>query len=815
MEVGRGRSRFDSCKYRPSPHSRTRVANATPFRAPARGQYIRLDRNGQMKIRTKLGVAMCAVLAFETVTLEYVYLSSSRERQRRVQSMQTDALQPLGQVIRMVQALAFLNASIVEGTLDDKMTEQTNARISESADALQREIVVYEREMSIAVQPEMQRILRLAGALDDQSKRETEAIPAAKREAAQVVAGISKITSDTKRNDRVVAGAAYRTDVLPHLARLQSSLDILSALQHEQGQFVVAQLLDLQRADARTFAVTAVVSMLLGVIAMVFLGRAIVQPVQTLITATEHVTQGDLNARIDVSSRDEIGALARSFQGMTDRLRQSQREIEDSTHMLRESQRNLAHAQQLAEVGSWSWDIRTNALAWSDQQFRMFGLEPGSVAPTLDTYFSFVHPEERAFITESLDHALKSRQPLDYQQRVVRRDGTIRIIHAHGEIITDADGTPVRMVGVGQDITDRVGAEQALRESDERFQLAMLATNDALWDRTPGSKDIWWSDGFFRLFGYAPDAIAYTPESWIGLIHPEDRANVSRTLDEFLASDHAVWTCEYRFRRADGVYAWVFDRGYAVREGGRARRLIGSMMDITARKEAERMKSDFVSFVSHQLRTPLSGMNWMLELAQDTPDLPPIAQDYIAEARASAERLGGLVNDLLDVSRLESGRLVLTIESVDMGALTLSVVDENRALVAAKGHRVVLELGDAVPSVSADAQLLRQAVANLVSNAIKYTPPGGTIVVALGQENGHVRWTVKDSGIGIPAGGQSRLFEKFYRADNALAMETEGTGLGLHLVRLVIEQLGGTVWCDSEEGKGATFGVALPAVAAV
>jgi PAS domain S-box-containing protein len=354
------------------------------------------------------------------------------------------------------------------------------------------------------------------------------------------------------------------------------------------------------------------------------------------------------------------------------------------------------------------------------------------------------------------------------------------------------------------------GSQQALNTSDERFQIAMLATNDALWDWVPGTSVVWWSDGFLRLFGYESETVERTVDFRVGLIHPDDRSTVQRSIGEFLTSDRTIWMEEYRFRRADGSYAWVFDRAYVVRDAGAPRRMIGSMMDITTMKDAERMKSDFVSFVSHQLRTPLSGMNWMLELANDIPDLPAAAREYIGEARESAQRLGGLVNDLLDVSRLESGRLVLNLEPIALDVLTQSVLDEARALVHEKKHRIVIESADRAPTIQADAQLMRQVVANLVSNAIKYTPPGGTIVVGVARRNGVVRWTVKDSGIGIPKAAQARLFEKFFRADNALAMETEGTGLGLHLVRLIIEQFGGTVWCDSEERQGATFGFALP-----
>jgi signal transduction histidine kinase len=173
-------------------------------------------------------------------------------------------------------------------------------------------------------------------------------------------------------------------------------------------------------------------------------------------------------------------------------------------------------------------------------------------------------------------------------------------------------------------------------------------------------------------------------------------------------------------------------------------------------------------------------------------------------------RLGSLVNDLLDISRLESGRLALVIEPISLERLTQSVVDEVRPLLDAKRHRVSCTLQPHIAEARGDALLLRQAVTNLVSNAIKYTPDGGNIAIALEQQDGRLLWKVRDSGIGVPKSAQSRLFEKFFRADNAVALETEGTGLGLHLVRLIVEQFGGSVWCESEAGRGVTFSFALP-----
>jgi PAS domain S-box-containing protein len=237
-----------------------------------------------------------------------------------------------------------------------------------------------------------------------------------------------------------------------------------------------------------------------------------------------------------------------------------------------------------------------------------------------------------------------------------------------------------------------------------------------------------------------------------------------------------------------------------------------TLQDVTQERLASQMKTDFVSFVTHQLRTPLSGIKWMLELASEAPDRVAEMTGYVRDAREAAERLIDLVNDLLDASRLESGRLSLSLEEVDLRRLTCDVLDEIAPLLRDKRHRPSVEASGSAMA-RADAQLLRQVVLNLVSNAVKYTPPGGAIAVRVGTTPDRVEWAITDSGIGIPKEAQRRLFEKFFRADNVFAVETEGTGLGLYLVRLIVEKHGGRVWCESEEGRGSTFAFALPVTA--
>jgi PAS domain S-box-containing protein len=232
--------------------------------------------------------------------------------------------------------------------------------------------------------------------------------------------------------------------------------------------------------------------------------------------------------------------------------------------------------------------------------------------------------------------------------------------------------------------------------------------------------------------------------------------------------------------------------------------------DVTREREISRMKSDFVSFAAHQLRTPLSGIKWMLEVAREEPGISPSLASCIADAAASAERLIGMVGDLLDVSRLESGGLTTEMRATDLVAMTRAVVDEIAPLVAQKEHRLTLTGDDGAPIVVVDEQLMRQAMLNVLSNAIKYTPEGGEITVAITRDEETISWVVRDNGIGIPKSAQAQLFEKFYRADNAEAVDTNGKGLGLYMVRLIITRFGGRLHWTSEEGQGTTFGFVLP-----
>jgi signal transduction histidine kinase len=349
-----------------------------------------------------------------------------------------------------------------------------------------------------------------------------------------------------------------------------------------------------------------------------------------------------------------------------------------------------------------------------------------------------------------------------------------------------------------------------LRNSEERFRIAAECASDLVYDWDLLKERVDYFGELSERIRAAGGTLAQTRAEYWESIHPDDRERIRKAFNDHLESGER-FSEEYRVSAGKGAYSNVADRGTAIRnKKGKPVRLIGAVSDITERKRAERMKSDFVSFVTHQLRTPLSGVKWMLELAMDATDNPDEMLSFVQDARISTNRLIRLVNDLLDSSRLERGRLEIVRQDIDVAGLTQNVVQELTPLLAEKEERLTVQVDDPLPKPYVDKQLLRQAILNLISNAMKYTPDKGEIKIRITGERDCLRWEIQDSGIGIPKDDLGKLFRKFFRAGNAVAVETEGTGLGLYLVRLIVERFGGKVWCESEEGKGSTFTFTLP-----
>jgi PAS domain S-box-containing protein len=242
--------------------------------------------------------------------------------------------------------------------------------------------------------------------------------------------------------------------------------------------------------------------------------------------------------------------------------------------------------------------------------------------------------------------------------------------------------------------------------------------------------------------------------------------------------------------------------------------VVETFRDITKEKEIDKAKTEFVSLASHQLRTPLSTINWYTEmlLSGDVGKLNSEQERYLDEINRGNQRMIGLVNALLSVSRMDLGTFVLEPEPTNVAELVRGVVSEHKPEIDRKGITLFPILGTNIPLIQADPKLLRMVVENLLSNAVKYTPEKGKIelTLALGNDKKMLLFKISDTGYGIPKNQQDKIFTKLFRADNVREKDTEGTGLGLYIVKAIMDNSGGKVWFESVEEKGATFFVEVP-----
>jgi len=239
---------------------------------------------------------------------------------------------------------------------------------------------------------------------------------------------------------------------------------------------------------------------------------------------------------------------------------------------------------------------------------------------------------------------------------------------------------------------------------------------------------------------------------------------------------------------------------------------ITTIRDITKEREVDRMKTEFISLASHQLRTPLSSIKWYTEMLLNG-DAGPLTTEQTELAKsvsASSQIMSEIVGALLNISRIELGRIALSPKLVDLKELIGACVKEVEVKYTAKKQTVAVEIPNNFPKVPVDVELIKQVYLNLLTNAIKYSPDNGAIVISISIKDNEFISTVSDSGYGIPKLQQDKVFKKFFRADNVIKKETDGTGLGLYLVKAIVESSKGKIWFESEEGKGTKFFFSLP-----
>jgi PAS domain S-box-containing protein len=457
------------------------------------------------------------------------------------------------------------------------------------------------------------------------------------------------------------------------------------------------------------------------------------------------------------------------------------------------------------------------------------GHAPGDVVGRTDpeVFAGLSTPEQIAAYVENdrIALALPRGQSRTVEEGMLAADGSVRTFLSRKFPIYSGDG---RLLGTGtmvSEITARKRMEDALRLSEERLSMAMDATNDGLWDWDLASGKAYFSPRYYAMLGYESGEFEGSYESWSSLLHPEDREDVERAIARHLG-ELTPFELQFRMRTKSGDWKWVLGRGRVagVDGEGRARRMVGTHVDLTERKHfeqelllakeaaeaANRAKSEFLANMSHEIRTPLNGILGMLQLLQLSP-LSAEQTEFGELAMQSTLRLSRLLSDILDISRVEAGKMQIMAEPFDLREAVRHTLDLQRPLAMHAGVGLVHYIDPAIPeTVVGDATRVQQVLINLIGNALKFTTRGGVTLEAYPlsprrPDQVRVFFSIADTGCGMPEEALEKLFAPFTQVGQGYARNHQGAGLGLSICKRLVNLMGGNIAVESEVGVGTTM----------
>ena len=518
-----------------------------------------------------------------------------------------------------------------------------------------------------------------------------------------------------------------------------------------------------------------------------------------------------------------------------------------------DQQARIELALDASGVGMWDWDLANDVLSWDERTCAIFGVPP-QAPMTYARYLALLDPADRddthRLVAEALDPRGHGYFATEY--RIIRPSGERSIIASRGRALFTDDGyerRATRLVGTVLDVTERkrVDSErelalEALRNSEQRYALAARATDTVIWDWDLTSERLLWSDGVERVFGYHPSQVSGHSTWWFERIHPDDRMRVTESIHRIIhgTRDDNSWHDQYRFRRANGQYATVVDRGYVTRDlAGQAVRMIGAMEDETEReqlqerlRQAQKMEAvgQLAGGIAHDFNNLLTVITGNLEFAAADLPIGHRVREDLDEIAQATDRARELVRQLLAFSRKQA----VVLQPVNLSEVVSAAESLLRRVI---GEEIVLDvhLETELPLIRADRGQLEQVLMNLAVNArdAMLTPAHGTrgrggilqietahvqltneelLKIPDMQSGRAVRLRVRDSGHGMDDATRERAFEPFFTTKNI----GQGTGLGLATVFGIVKHFGGAITVDSIPGTGTMFCLYFPiAVGAV
>ncbi|HKQ79989.1 MAG TPA: PAS domain S-box protein [Blastocatellia bacterium] len=521
--------------------------------------------------------------------------------------------------------------------------------------------------------------------------------------------------------------------------------------------------------------------------------------------------------------RDASGAPLRTVTTVQDITERKQFE-----EALMASERRYRNLIETANEGIWLVDTEATTIYVNERMASMLGYRADEIIGRKGLEFCFEHDAPKAV---DLFYGCLIGNSQEFDFRFPCKDGGELLVLASTSPVYDTHGEIIGAMGMFTDITERKRAEEALRESERRLKLSLAAGRAGTWEWRIKEDKLIWSDEYYDLYGIKPGEMEPTLENFLFCVHLDDRdrmlIEMSEVLQERKDAEH-----EFRFIRPDGAVRWAHSSAQlTLDEMGEPERLIGIMIDITDRKQAEmereellrkerearaqaesasRGKDEFVAMVSHELRSPLNAMlGWSKILKKGGVDAK--TQTHAVEViERSARAQQTLIEDLLDMARIVGGKLRLEMRPVNLARVVEAAADVVRPAAAIREITLDLTIKSA-DEVTGDPDRLQQVIWNLLSNAVKFTTHSGKVEVILERVGPSAQITVNDTGRGIKAEDLPFIFDRFRQADSSSTRRFTGLGLGLALVKHLVELHGGQVSAESlGEGQGASFIVRLP-----
>ena len=665
----------------------------------------------------------------------------------------------------------------------------------------------------------------------------------------------------------VIIDTFYGEDVLINLSKeISGTRDIVKTADFIKGNQIVAKLevvfsnyyIEQNLAQVRnTLMILSVLVFLLmiGIIRVVL--QIALRPLLGMMAGVQHLTSGDLTFRIPVQSQDELGKLAVSFNAMADELslyhdhlqelvekRTAElKTVNDHLHQeiserkraeeaLRKNEEKYRELVQNANSIILRWDTEGRITFFNEYAQTFFGFSEDEIIGR--HVVGTIVPENESTGRDLglfMDDICKHPQKYGYNvNENMRKDGSRVWIAWTNKILTDERGNLIGALSIGADITEQKKAENKLKASEQLLAETQKIAQLGSWEFDVAAEEIKWSKETFRIAGRQPKD-KLTLQEYLDAVHPDDLPLLQEALGKSTA-EKKPYAVELRHQRSDGTYNYTLTRGKPIVKDNQIVKFIGSVLDITERKQAEQAlqrakkaaetanmaKSAFLANMSHELRTPLNAIIGFSELMTRDPSLSREQLGNLETIVRSGEHLLSLINDVLEFSKIDAGRIVLHQEDFDLHRLLGGLEEMFHLRARQQGLYLDFEQGDDVPQyIRADPSKLRQILINLLGNAVKFTETGGvTLRVTcsgtskIAQPNMcSLYFEVIDTGVGIAREEQDKVFDAFFQTGDRQSAY-QGTGLGIPISQRFVSMMDGSLELHSEVGRQTKFSFDIP-----